>query len=84
MPYVTVNTDVEVDLDMFDNDELIEELEDRGFIVLSKEEKKRINALDDEMEEVIWRFQRGYIEDAMILLERLYPDLYGITKLARS
>ena len=26
MPYVTVNTDVEVDLDMFDNDELIEEL----------------------------------------------------------
>ena len=82
MPYVSA--DVYVDLDDFDDDELIDELEKRGFTVLDKEQKKHINALDDGMDDVIWRFQRGYIEDAMILLERLYPDLYGITKLARS
>lgn len=82
MPYVS--TDVYVDLDDLDDDELIDELEKRGFIVLSKDEKKHINALDDGMDDVIWRFQRGYIEDAMILLERLYPDLYGMTKLVRS
>lgn len=81
MPYVI--TDVEVELDDFDTDDLIEEIENRGFIVLS-EEKKHINALDNGMDDVIWRFQRGYIEDAMILLERLYPDLYGLTKLIRS
>lgn len=81
MPYVTVNTDVEVELDMFDDGELIEELEDRGFKVIHKDD---VNALDDEMEEVVWRFKNGYILDAMLLLERKYPDLYGITKLARS
>ena len=82
MPYVSA--DVYVDLDDFDDDELIDELEKRGFTVLDKEQKKHINALDDGMDDVIWRFQRGYIEDAMILLERLYPDLYGMTKLVRS
>ena len=81
MPYVSVNTDVEVELDMFDDGELIEELEDRGFKVIHKDD---INDLDDEMEEVVWRFKNGYILDAMLLLERKYPDLYGITKLARS
>ena len=82
MPYVSA--DVYVDLDDFDDDELIDELEKRGFTVLDKDEKNHINALDDGMDDVIWRFQRGYIEDAMIMLERLYPDLYGLTKLIRS
>lgn len=82
MPYVSA--DVYVDLDDFDDDELIDELEKRGFTVLDKDEKNHINALDNGMDDVIWRFQRGYIEDAMILLERLYPDLYGMTKLVRS
>lgn len=82
MPYVSA--DVYVDLDDLDDDDLIDELEKRGFTVLDKDEKKEIHTLDDGMEEVIWRFRRGYILDAMILLERLYPDLYGMTKLARS
>lgn len=82
MPYVSA--DVYVDLDDLDDDDLIDELEKRGFTILDKDEKKEIHALDDGMEEVIWRFQRGYILDAMILLERLYPDLYGMTKLVRS
>lgn len=40
MPYVTV--DVDIDLDEFDDDELTEELEHRGYFV-SKEEKELAN-----------------------------------------
>ena len=43
MAYVTV--DVDVDLDEFDNDELVEELESRGFNV-SSELIPEIDALD--------------------------------------
>lgn len=43
MPYVTV--DVDVDLDEFSDDELVEEMESRGFDV-SKEIKYRPDALD--------------------------------------
>ena len=43
MAYVTV--DVDVDLDEFDNDELVEELESRGFNV-SSEPILEIDALD--------------------------------------
>lgn len=82
MPYVSA--DVYVDLHDFDDDELADELEKRGFVVLDKDQKNQINELDGGMDEVIWRFRRGYILDAMILLERLYPDLYGMTKLVRS
>lgn len=43
MPYVTI--DVDVDLDEFDDDEIAEELESRGYEV-SKEPKYRPEALD--------------------------------------
>ena len=67
MPYV----DVEVELDDFGTDDLIKELEYRGYKIANH---------NDEMQEVVWRYTRGYIEDAMILLEKLYPDLYGLHK----
>lgn len=78
MPYV--NAEVLVELNDFDNEDLIEELEDRGFVVYDQSGKNQINEIDNGMEDVIWRYTRGYIEDAMILLERLYPELYGLHK----
>ena len=33
--YVDVNVEVDVDLDQFDTDDLIEELEDRGYTIVS-------------------------------------------------
>ena len=84
MPTVTVNTDVDVDIGIedFDDDDLIEEVESRGYKVYESHtpEEKNLSTLADEMEEVVWRYTRGYIEDAMLLLERLYPDLYGLHK----
>ena len=88
MPYVTINTDVDVDVELvdFDTDDLIEEIESRGFTVFTKngKQEKNLISLTDEMQDVIWRFKTGYIEDAMILLERSFPELYGISKLIRS
>jgi len=61
----------EVDLADFDDEDLIKELRYRGYDI----------DLEPSMEDVIWRYKLGYIEDAMIILERIYPELYGISKL---
>lgn len=47
MPYTTVYREVEIDIDLddFDNDELIEELERRGYSVFGKEEENTISRL---------------------------------------
>ena len=74
MPYV----ETYFDLDDVDTDELVEELQARGFIVTEKDKPTT------GMQDVIWRYTRGYIEDAMILLEREYPELYGISRKIRS
>jgi hypothetical protein len=82
MPYVSV----EVEMNDIDTDDLIEEIESRGYSVFTKngDEEKNLVTLTEDMEEVIWRYKTGYIEDAMILLERSFPELYGISKLIRS
>ena len=86
MPYVSVYKEVEVDVDVedFDTSDLIEEIESRGYSVCDKNQKKVLHTFADDMDEVIWRYKTGYIEDAMILLERSFPELYGISKLIRS
>jgi hypothetical protein len=66
------NVYVDVDLDDFDDEDLIKELEYRGYDV---------GGTSLEMKDVIWRYKAGYIKDALLILERLYPDLYGISKL---
>lgn len=83
MPTVTVNTDVDVDVELeeFDTDDLIEEIESRGYAVCDKDEKKALHTFSDDMEDVIWEFKRGQPLEALIRLERAFPELYGISKL---
>lgn len=76
MPYKEVWVD-EDDLDDFDDDDLIEELESRGYLV----EKSGYKSLDLDIQDVMWHFKNGRKKDALILLERIYPDLYGLSKL---
>lgn len=76
MPYVT--TEVEVDLDDFDDEYLVEEMKSRGYSVA-----KGADVIDD-VQQAIWRYKLGYIEEAAFLLERAYPELYGISKYIRS
>lgn len=67
---------IDLDLDDFDDDNLIEEIESRGYKVLMKDQEDQ----HPEIQEAIWRYKNGYIEDAMVLLERRFPELYGLSK----
>jgi hypothetical protein len=72
MPTFEQTVYVDVDLDDFDEEDLIKELEDRGFYV-GKEEP------DITSVEQYWN--RGDKKEALILLERKFPELRGISNL---
>jgi hypothetical protein len=69
---------VDIDLRELDDDELIEELEDRGWVILDKKEKVTLIEKQDLEKDMIEWFRRGNAKEAMILLERIYPDMRGI------
>jgi broad-specificity NMP kinase len=72
MSYRSVSTTVEVYLDEFDDEVLIEELADRGYAT----QKEAINLL----QEVIDWYKRGDVKEALIQLERVEPELFGISE----
>lgn len=51
MPYV--NVDVHIDLDMFDDQELIDELEDRGWIVSEEKGKEFLDLSNEELDYIV-------------------------------
>jgi hypothetical protein len=67
-----ISTEVEVVLDEWDDDELIEEIRSRGYKV---EE-------DEDLVAIQWRWNRGEKKEALILLERQFKWLRGISDLA--
>lgn len=67
--------DVDVDLDDFDDDEVVDYLEGRGYTV-TKYPIKEVDYVDVE-----WHVQRGDLKEALILLERKIPELKGIASL---
>lgn len=67
-----ISTEVEVALDEWDDDELIEEINSRGYKV---EE-------DEDLVAIQWRWNRGEKKEALILLERQFKWLRGISDLA--
>jgi hypothetical protein len=75
----SVSKHIEIDSEDFDDDDLIDELEDRGYIVTHSNEDDLFEK-DDILSEMIWRYKNGYIEDAMLLLERRFPEMHGITR----
>lgn len=63
---------VEVELDDFSDDEIISEAKSRGYRVVA----------DDNPWTLIERtWNRGQKKDALIYLERFFPELLGISKL---
>lgn len=79
MPYKEVWVD-DAELIDFDDRELIDELEGRGWEVQKAKVPSDISDIEPDIDLVIWRYKMGYIEDAMLLLERMYPELYGLSK----
>ena len=69
----TTEVEVDVDLDEFADDDLIEELEARGYYV-SDADHNDITAIE-------YHWNRGDKKEALILLERKFPELIGISKL---
>jgi hypothetical protein len=51
-----INIDIDVNLDMFDDDDLIDEIESRGWHV-SKDATKQNDLTDDEITAILERFQ---------------------------
>jgi len=73
MARVITEVEVDVDLDDFDDQELIEEVEARGFHVS-----------DGDHNDIIvieYHWNRGNKKEALILLERKFPELINISKL---
>lgn len=73
MSFKSVTTTVEVYLDDFDDDVLIEELECRGYTI----SKTADPSLLDEV--IVW-YKRGNIKEALYQLEKIEPELYGISE----
>lgn len=71
MPTYTTEVDIDVDFEDFKDDELIEELVSRGFMVLEEGEGHTFEAALDAL-------RQGRKEEAFILLERALPDLKGL------
>jgi hypothetical protein len=72
---VNVEVDVDVDIDDFDTDDLIDELEDRGYVVLDEKDEK---ARETSAERILWLIRESYITDTpenfRKLLERKLLD----------
>lgn len=70
---------VEFDLDDFNDDELIDELKLRGLHVKVSEYEEEEKESLELLQEVIDWYKRGNVKEALIQLERIIPDLYGIS-----
>lgn len=75
MPTFSQTVYVDVDLEQFDEEDIVEYLEYQGYTV-SKDPIKEVDYVDVE-----WHVQRGDLKEALILLERKIPELKGIASL---
>lgn len=66
-----ISTEVEVGLDEWDDEELIEEIKARGY---------KVN--DEDVTNIEWCWRRGQKKEALILLEREFKWMRGISDLA--
>lgn len=77
MPTVETTVYVDIDLKDFDDEDLAEELQSRGYMVSEKNAEPEIDIVSIEQ---YWN--QGNHKEALILLERKFPELIGIAKLA--
>lgn len=70
--YFTERVEIDVDLSEWEDEELIEEIRSRGYQV-DKE---------PDMISAEYNWQRGAKKEALILLERQFPEFIGLSKLA--
>jgi hypothetical protein len=71
MATVWTEVEVNVDLDDFEDDDLIDEIERRKYFVSEKER--------ENFQDVIDWYKRGNTVEALVQLEKIIPELYGIS-----
>ena len=71
MPTFEQTVYVDVDLDDFEDEDLIKELEARDYAV----------DIPHDIISIEYHWNRGNKKEALILLERKFPELIGISKL---
>lgn len=76
MPTYSQTVYVDVDLDDFEDEDLAEELQSRGYMVSEKNAQLELDIVSIEQ---YWN--QGNHKEALILLERKFPELIGISKL---
>ena len=75
MAYFTQTVEIDVELDEFDDEEIIDYMICRGYTVT------RDPAADASFVDVVWNIERGNLKEALIQLEREVPELKGIAAL---
>lgn len=73
--YITVPTSVEVGLEEFDDDAVVQYLEESGYTVSYK---------DTHLEKASWYISRGDLESAVLEIERNIPELKGLSDLIKK
>ena len=65
---------VDVELDEFEDDEIVDYMQGRGYIITK-------DPLDASFVDIAWNVDQGNLKEALILLEREVPKLSGISRL---
>lgn len=76
MPTYSQTVYVDVELDDFEDEDLAEELQSRGYMISEKNAELEVDIVSIEQ---CWN--RGDKKEALVLLERKFPELIGISKI---
>lgn len=83
MPSFSKEVWIDVELDEFDDDELVEEMEDRGYTVTK--DSDFVDTKDQsDIDSIVWLLSLNKTEEALIQLERMFPELKGIANKIKS
>jgi uncharacterized protein (DUF2164 family) len=75
MPTFSETVYVDVELEDFDDRDIIEYVEEELGYTVTKNEP-----VDRDMSHVIWEYKYGQVIEAVKLLEKAYPELEGLHK----
>lgn len=78
MPIFTETVEVEVDLDDFDEEDIVQYVKDLGYVVVEEETEIETDVMH-EMKHAIWEYKYGSVTEAVKIIERVFPDLKGLS-----
>jgi len=79
---VTVSEYVEVDveLDEFDEEDIVEYLQELGYIVIEADAQTIDHGTMRDINHAIWEYKNGSVKEAVKLIEICFPDFKGLSE----